>query len=445
MKIRIPKCFPVWVVVLLILMGTALASFAAEFKWNRFAGTKIRLIADRHPAADAVYPYIPEFEKLTGIKVEYEILPEIQARQKKVVELASRSAALDAFVTAWHVEKKGFYDAGWVEPLNDYLNDSTLTPPDYDWEDFTPAVRNICTQPDGTITFLMQQIDPWILYYRKDIFKEKGIAIPQTLDEMEQIAKKLNDPANDFYGVVYRGLKYANTPVWCIILFEFGGDFFDEKGYPALNSPAGVKAMDWYARMLRNYGPPGVTNFNWYEASSTFLAERAAMYFDGIGFAGQFEDPEKSKVVGKTGYTLFPAGPAGRYAGTFGGGYSVSRFSDSKEAAYLFITWATNKENTLRVALNGVGTGRVSVLQNPDYVKESPMPPDWRQTFIDALKIARLGLPEIAAVGEFRDIVGIALVKAIEGGNPKSLLDEANDKFRQLLLRTQPDQYKYLR
>jgi multiple sugar transport system substrate-binding protein len=433
------KKYPVFLVaVLVVLLGATVVTYAAEFNWQRFKGETIRLIADRHPAAEAVYPHIPEFEKLTGMKVEYEILPEIQSRQKKVVELASRSASLDAFVTAWHVEKKGFYDAGWVVPLNDFLKDPTLTPPDYDWEDYTEAVRAICTQPDGNVTFLMQQIDPWILYYRKDIFKEKGIAIPQTLDEMEQVAKKLNDPANDFYGVVYRGLKYANTPVWCIILFEYGGDFMDKDRNPIINSPAGVKAAEWYSRMLRNYGPPGVTNFNWYEASATFLAERAAMYFDGIGFAGQFEDPKKSKVVGRTGYTVFPAGPAGRYAGTFGGGYSVSGYSGKKEAAYLFITWATNKENTMRVALNAVGTGRISVLQNPDYVKKSVMPPDWRETFIEGLKIARLGLPEIAAVGEFRDLVGIALVKAIEGGDPKTLMDKANEDFRKLLLRTEP-------
>ena len=437
------KKYPVFLAAaLVVLVSATVVTYAAEFNWQRFKGETIRLIADRHPAADAVYPHIQEFEKLTGMKVEYEILPEIQARQKKVVELASRSGSLDAFVTAWHVEKKGFYDAGWVVPLNDYLKDPILTPPDYDWEDFTEAVRGICTQPDGNITFFMQQIDPWILYYRKDIFQEKGIAIPQTLDEMEQVAKKLNDPANDFYGVVYRGLKYANTPVWDIILLEYGGDFMDEEGNPIINSPAGIKALEWYSRMLRNYGPPGVTNFNWYECSSTFMAERAAMYFDGIGFAGQFEDPEKSKVVGKTGYTLFPAGPAGRYAGTFGGGYSVSGYSGKKEAAYLFIMWATNKENTLRVALNGVGTGRMSILQNPDYVKKSPMPPDWRQSFIDALKIARPGLPEIAAVGEFRDLVGVALVKAIEGGDPRALLDKANEEFLRLLRRTEPERYK---
>ncbi|MBE0477863.1 sugar ABC transporter substrate-binding protein [Candidatus Aerophobetes bacterium] len=443
MKKECKKRIVLFLVALLVgALGAMAAASAEEFNWQRFAGTRIRLVADKHPAADAVYPHIPEFEKLTGIKVEYEILPEIQARQKKVVELASRSATLDAFVIAWHVEKKGFYDAGWITPLNNYLKDPTLTAPDYDWEDFTPAVRDISTQPDDSVTFLMQQIDPWILYYRKDIFRQRGIAIPQTLDEMEEIARKLNDPANDFYSVVYRGLKYANTPVWCILLFKYGGDFFDKEGEPAINSPAGIKAADWYARMLRNYGAPGVVNFNWYECSSTFMAERAAMYFDGIGFAGQFEDPEKSKVVGKTGYTLFPAGPGGRYAGTFGGGYSVSRYSANKEAAYLFITWATNKENTLRVALSGVGTGRVSVLQNPDYIRESPMPSDWRETFIESLKIARLGLPEIAAVGEFRDIVGIALVNAIEGGDVKALMDEANKKFKQLLLRTEPERYR---
>lgn len=182
MKKECKKRIVLFLVALLVgALGAMAAASAEEFNWQRFAGTRIRLVADKHPAADAVYPHIPEFEKLTGIKVEYEILPEIQARQKKVVELASRSATLDAFVIAWHVEKKGFYDAGWITPLNNYLKDPTLTAPDYDWEDFTPAVRDISTQPDDSVTFLMQQIDPWILYYRKDIFRQRNIAIPQKI------------------------------------------------------------------------------------------------------------------------------------------------------------------------------------------------------------------------------------------------------------------------
>jgi len=430
------------VATIVTILSAMVTTYATEVNWRKFAGETIYGIAPKHPSMDAIIPHIPEFEKLTGMKVEFEVLPEIQSRQKLVVQLASRSGQLDFFNTSLHVEKKGFYGAGWYVPLNDFLNDPTLTPPEYDWEDFTEGIRAMNTQPDGTITSLPLVTDPHILYYRKDIFKEKGIPTPKTLDEVEQAAKKLHDPSHEFYGYVSRGLKYANTPVWAYVMFQYGGDFFDEKGEPAINSPAGVKALEWYSRMLRNYGPPGVTNFNWYECSATFMLGKAALYNDGIGFAAQFEDPTKSKVVGKTGYTVFPAGPGGHYAGTFGNAWSVAAYSGKKEAAYLFCVWASNKTNTMRVALNGVGVGRISVLTDPNFQAKSPMPPDWHQAFAESLKIARLGLPEIAAVSEFRDIVGIAIVKAIEGGDPKTLLDKANKEFRKLLLRTEPKRYK---
>jgi len=39
-----------------------------------------------------------------------------------------------------------------------------------------------------------------------------------------------------------------------------------------------------------------VVNFNWYECSSAFMQSQVAMYFDGVNFAGQFEDKEKSRA-----------------------------------------------------------------------------------------------------------------------------------------------------
>ena len=64
---------------------------------------------------------IPEFESLSGMKVKWETLPEIQARQKMTVEMTANSGGIDAFFTSLHVEKKRFWKAGWYHPLNKFL------------------------------------------------------------------------------------------------------------------------------------------------------------------------------------------------------------------------------------------------------------------------------------------------------------------------------------
>lgn len=60
-----------------------------SFEWQRFKGSTLNLLLTKHPYVDKVMENIANFEKLTGIKVNAEVLPEIQARQKLTVEMAA--------------------------------------------------------------------------------------------------------------------------------------------------------------------------------------------------------------------------------------------------------------------------------------------------------------------------------------------------------------------
>jgi multiple sugar transport system substrate-binding protein len=70
---------------------------AQAFNWQRFRGTELFLILTRHPWVDEMVTHIPEFESLSGMKVKYEMLPEIQGRQKLTVELTAGTGGVDAF------------------------------------------------------------------------------------------------------------------------------------------------------------------------------------------------------------------------------------------------------------------------------------------------------------------------------------------------------------
>src|SRR5947208_15839318 len=75
------------------LAGVATGAFvwtrgrAQGFNWKRFQGKELFFLFYKHPWVDAMVAHVPEFESLTGMKVKYEILPEVQGRQKLVVEM----------------------------------------------------------------------------------------------------------------------------------------------------------------------------------------------------------------------------------------------------------------------------------------------------------------------------------------------------------------------
>jgi multiple sugar transport system substrate-binding protein len=412
------------------------AGAGESFNWQRFKGTKIYVLFTKHPWNDTIQRLVPEFEKLTGIKVELSDLPEIQARQKATIEFTAGSGGVDAWYTSLLIEKRRFWKAGWYLDLSKLLKDSTMTAPDYDWEDMSSAGKQSVTQSDGTISGLPAFVDAFVYFYRKDLFAQKGLTPPKTMAEMEQIAQSLHNPPG-LYGFVARGLKNANAPAWDWALFSMGGNFLTTDGKASINTPEAVKTMDWYAGMLRRFGPPGVVNFNWYECSAALMQGQVATYYDGVNFATQFENPEKSKVAGKVGYAVLPAGPGGHFAPTFSSAMAVSPQSRNQGAAYFFIQWATNKQNAIQQLLSGVGTARISPWSNSEVKAKPKMPIDWYQAYMESLKIGRVGLPEIAGVTEYRDIIGVAIQKAIEGARSSDVLAQAQKEFQEVLDKTE--------
>ena len=89
----------------------------------------------------------------------------------------------------------------------------------------------------------------------KDLFAAKGISYPKGFDEIVSAAVKLNDPAKGVSGMVARGLKNANVPVWASLMLGYGGDLFDKNGRLATDSPEAIAGAEMYKRLLRESGP----------------------------------------------------------------------------------------------------------------------------------------------------------------------------------------------
>jgi multiple sugar transport system substrate-binding protein len=409
-----------------------------EFDWQRYAGEEIEVTFTLGNLVDVLLEHQQEFEDLTGIKVGAEQIPEQQARQKQVMEFNSGATSFDVAHYSYHVHKRLFAKNHWTEDLRPYLDDPTMTPEDFDWDDFSSGAVAYATDTEGRITSIPIKIDVWMLYWNKEIFDAKGVPYPETFDDMLAAAQALHDPDNNVVGYLARGMKNANVPVWTHLMQGWDKDPIAPDGTFHTETPEAIESATLYRTLLAEYSAPGASGFNWNECQSAFALGQAAMWQDGIGFATPMEDPATSQVVGKVGYGVFPKGPVAHHSAMFGDGIGVSSVSDKKGPAYYYCLWATNKVNQLRVLQAGAAVSpRLSVLNDPNRAEGSTMPPEYFDCLAESGAIVRAGLPEIIPVTEFRDIFGIGLTNMIGGADPAEELAKATADFMPIYERSE--------
>lgn len=395
---------------------------------DEFAGTEVRLIFANHPWNNAIQRLLPQFEAASGITLRVESYFEDQLSQRLQIGLTSGVTQADAFMFRPLQEGKLFASNGWVTDLNDYVRSD----PDWNWEDFQQAARDTVTF-DGFLYGVPIVTERQMLYYRRDIFEENNIAVPSTLEELEAVAAQLNDPDNQFYGVVIRGRRSPAVTQFSSFLYSFGGTWMTEDGRSALDSPEALEAYTYYTNLLRNYGPPGTSNMSWPEALAVFQQGRAAMWLDADVFYANLIDPTQSIVADSVGFAPFPAGPAGA------NNYNVTSWalgmnasSPVKDATWEFIKWATSAPVVLALQLQGTPGARTSVWESPEGL--SGFPEDYAEVVqIQSARGVGFDRPLVIRVGEARDIVGAPITIGIDGGDVAAAVAEAHEAFNAFL------------
>lgn len=394
-----------------------------SFDWKAYDGETIRVLLNQHPWQEAIEPMIPEFEDLTGINVEVEKLPEEQFRQRVQVELTASSSDLDVFMTSLLNEGAKFAQNGWYLDLQPYVDDATKTSSDYDFADFGDVLID-SHRYDGELVALPIQLETQMLYYRKDILDAAGASVPTTMDELEQVAQTIDDPSG-VRAFVARGKGRAAVTQISTYLYNFGGEWTKDGTYEAgFDTPEGLAGFDFYTRMLREYGPRGTTNMSWEEALPLFETGQVAMYTDASVFMTQILEDGTPEVVDNIGYAPMPSGPGGDYQSFFGWALGISAFTEKPDASWLFVQWATSPDIVQRITVdNQVVGGRSSVEFGDSF------PAEWVDAYTKSIPNARPQLPGVIPVSEVRDVIGVAIIEGIEGGDLAAAMDEAAKQF----------------
>jgi multiple sugar transport system substrate-binding protein len=353
--------------------------------WKQFAGTTLNVLNLDMPVADAYKGFVSEFEALTGMKVNVELLNENDRRKKALIDFSSHMGEYDVQSIGF-ANREEWAVPGYLEDLGPYLKNPKLT--DAAWYDFNDYPKDVIASgyaKSGPLVFLPYTAEYFLLWYRKDIFQKLSLSIPKDFVELRETARKLTEARKagtiGEYAWTERQLPGPGEAGWSLFCTanRFNFDFIDfDKKVSYVNTAKGREVLGYYTSMVMEYGPPGSANWGWPMMAESFKQEKVAMITGGNASYTYLEDPKESKVVGRVGYAPTPFAPGGKDP-LWVWGWGINKDSKKKEAAWLFVQWATSKPLMNRMAPKYGCPARQSVYSTPDYIKAMPS-----QEFIDA-------------------------------------------------------------
>ncbi|MEM8821440.1 MAG: extracellular solute-binding protein [Pseudomonadota bacterium] len=421
---------------------SALALFVGAAQANpyeEYEGTTLIVNFPAHPHYDAVMRILPEFTKETGIEVEVDQLPYLKMRERQTLELAQEEGEYD--LIAYVVFSKADYVyADQLENLAKYFMNPKLADPSYDAGDlidgyvynigFAGGNKGYLEGKTGSLFGVPYGSETSVLGYRKDIFEKHGLEVPETYDEMLELACKIPELEPGMGGLSSRAASgHHASHAFLLHLAPLGGRVFDDAWNPIVNNEAGVKAAE-ALKTIVDCGPEGAKTFGFGEALGSFLKGDTAMFLDTTVVAGQIDDPKKSQVVGKVGWAMHPKGVR-RGSQTGGFGIGIPANAENKEAAFLLMQWLTSKKGDKLVAMAGGNPSRFSTHDDADVNAKFPH----MATFGEALKHADPDWrPIIPVWGKINADLGTTLSQVLtEGLDIQEALDGVAERTRAVM------------
>ena len=387
-------------------------------------------------------PLIQEFEKATGIKVNIDVMPEAQLLPKVRTVLGSKDDAYDVILYRGNLLPE-MLKAGSLQPLDAYIAKDKAA---VAVEDFVAPSLSVFIYDGKTYGFPTQS-GGIMLFYNKDIFAQAGLTRPpknaEELEEWSKIVKEKTGKAafalpamRDSGIIVYPWifLWKLESPKW---YDNIKGVWFNEKWEPQVGNKEAIAAADRWARILRNYGPAGVASYGQYECALDFEQGNLAMFMHQTYWAAEFNDPAKSKVVGRVGYAVLEGRPGDNKYGTDSPwGYVMNSYSKKKDLAWEFIKWAASKEFLLKQIKLGYNQPfRVLAIDSKEF--SALLGPELTGAVKKAAMVADPAYkPIIPQQGEINEIMAVQLSKVLSGqATAEKAMQEANDKILAIMKR----------
>ena len=326
-----------------------------------------------------------DFLKFSQITDQYSLKP--YALQLSDVSLMVKTQSPTYDVFSIDNQNLGVFKDAVISPITLAQEYPDLTYPKLDLEQFSRFVwDNVATYPPdlslgaggstgSNVSLFPLDMPLMVLFLRKDIYSQLGMAIPKTWDEYFEDVVTLSQSGKTPFGtanmaspdisIVY---EFANH------LASFGARLWAVDGNnltPTINSDAVLAALENFVR-FKPYSDPASPTYTWGDVFTSLSRGYAATGILWHDYVNWMNDSIRSNVAGKMTMVANPAGPKGSFS-TFGGaGIGVSRYTRNPQAAWLWLQWATAKGTQEALLLDQlhVYPTRQSVLELPEIMAQ---------------------------------------------------------------------------
>ena len=314
---------------------------------------------------------ISDFEQDNpDVKVDFIHIPQ-NYYQKIHLLFASNLAPDVIFINNQYLPM--YIDAGLLENLTPYLNK----------KDFIKESLEILSDDDGNIYAVPRDISNLVIYYNKDIFKEKGVIVPKKIKniyELKDLALKLTDKA-------HWGINFEKDPLYWLyyLASNSSGALSDDKKNIIITSDKSVKAFNLYKDFVYKYKiAPSSSKIGSKTTAQMFINSQLAMYLGGRWMVPKFRQTLKFDWD----IIQFPACDGAKLYSD-ASGWAVSKNSKNKTNAIKFISYLSSKKAINEFTNSGlIIPARVDSF-NEFILNKDELKPKNMSVYSDMLKISK--------------------------------------------------------
>jgi len=350
----------------------------------------------------------------------------------KKIQAAIAAGEPPDLAVAYQNQTAVYAKAGAVVPLDDYVSSEKYGLSGVDLLDIFPSFLEADRLPefDGKLMSFPPARSSELMYYNIDWLKKLGYdGPPETWDEFKEMCLKATDPAAGTAG-------YAINPsasTFAGWVWSRGGEIISEDGKTALfNNEQAVEALTFLQELIdagaayqiaERYGDQ--TDFANQKVLFTFGSTAGLPYYKAA--------IEKSDAPFEWSVAPFPHSTPDPVVDVYGPSWTVFKTTPEKQlAAWLFIRWFTQPENTAKWAMVAnyfpVRQSSIDLPEMKEYLEANPV---YAKAF-GFLKYGKVE-PGVSGWSEVRGIISDAIVAVINGADPKATLDAAVEEANAVL------------
>jgi len=346
---------------------------------------ELRILVHADPTFMAMHVLKKQFESIFGVPIQSRALSIDRLRDEIIKNSNAKHSNYDIIACdlPWFGEMA---EEGRFLPVDNLISSTGFDMSDFHSEALASA------RYKGKQFGIPVQTTPDLLVYRRDLFAERGLKTPRTIEDTLAAAQALHSRSRNMSGIAWNAAR--GTPLGHTFLFTMGAfgqpainlnvnetgfdgeNVFGENFRPMFDTVAARNAAEYLLELL-NFSPSSILSMSWYERARAYADGEVGMAYCATLLAPMFELNPKSPAHGVSEFLPHPCGkgakpiaPVGGYALAIPSNVSEDRINPIWTALMSLTSPQTIK---LYIENGSLVSPRFSVSMDPKVRQISPL------------------------------------------------------------------------